>query len=155
MEIGANFLTRIGDLEFRLIRDRELKLLPRLWTDSGLSFRPTGRDSPSRLRIQRKTDKDLFIGVFDGERMVAAAIASDDGRKGWINRLAVLPDVRGRGIAMALVAQCEKALRKRGRRIFCVHIEGYNSESMQLFEKVGYKKQEDIFYYTKRELDSY
>lgn len=142
-------------LEMRPLKEDEISLLPKLWKASGLPYKPSGRDSPRRLMAQRNADKDLFIGVFHGNDLVAAAIASDDGRKGWINRLAVLPEMRGKGIAVALIAECEKILRRRGIRLFCVHIEAYNSESMKLFEKVGYKKEEDIFYYTKRELDSY
>jgi len=148
-------VARLRGLEIRSLREGEIKMLPKLWDDSDLPYKPAGRDSLRRLRAQRIRNKNLFIGVFEGKRMVAAAIASDDGRKGWINRLAVLPEVRGRGIAVALISECERVLRKKGIRLFCIHIEEYNSESMQLFEKVGYKKEKDIFYYTKRELDSY
>jgi ribosomal protein S18 acetylase RimI-like enzyme len=65
--------------------------------------------------------------------------------------LAISPDARGKGYASMLIRHCEKILRKRGRRLFCVHIEGYNAESMKLFEHLGYRKEEDIFYFTKRE----
>lgn len=148
-------MARLKGLTMRPLKESEIALLPKLWDDSGLPYKSAGRDSLKKLRAQRKADMDLFIGVFQGKKMVAAAIASDDGRKGWINRLAVLPDMRGKGIAVALISECEKILRRKGIRLFCVHIEGYNSESMRLFEKAGYKKEEDIFYYTKRELDSY
>ena len=87
--------------------------------------------------------------------MVGAAIASDDCRKGWINRLAVHPKARGKGIGGSLIRYCEGILRKRGRLLFCVHIEDYNKESMEVFGHHGYKKEEGIFYFTKRESDDY
>jgi ribosomal protein S18 acetylase RimI-like enzyme len=109
----------------------------------------------SSLRFQRKAMPDLFIGAFADRGLVGVVLASDDTRKGWLNRIAVVPAERGRGIARALIKASEEALRKRGRRMFCVHIEEYNEESMDLFEKQGYKRESDIFYYAKRDRKDY
>jgi len=127
----------------------------KVWKEAGLSYRPNGRDKLSSLKVQRKTMPDLFIGAFVGRRMVGVVLGSDDTRKGWLNRIAVIPEERGRGIARTLIEASEDALRKRGRRMFCVHIEEENEESMDLFEKQGYKREHDIFYYTKRERKDY
>ncbi len=147
--------TKADVVKLRAIKPHEITLLARLWTESGLPFRPKGRDSLKNLRQQRLMDPELFVGAFVGPALVGAVIASDDGRKGWINRLAISPDARGRGIASMLVRHCETTLRKRGRLLFCVHIEGYNADSMKLFEHLGYRREEDIFYFTKREDDKY
>ena len=56
---------------------------------------------------------------------------------------------------MALILEAERALRKRGRRLFCIHVESDNESSMRLFEKAGYAREEEIFYFTKRERKSY
>jgi ribosomal protein S18 acetylase RimI-like enzyme len=141
--------------KLRALRSEEVRLLSGLWTDAGLPFRPKGRDSLQNLREQRRNDPELFVGAFLGGSLVGAVIASDDGRKGWINRLAVLPSARGKGIAAMLVRYCEDILRRRGRLLLCVHIEGYNKDSMKMFESLGYSKEEDIFYYTKRESPDY
>lgn len=141
--------------KLRALKPNEVDLLSQLWTDAGLPFRPKGRDSISNLRKQRLRDPELFVGAFTGSTLVGAVIASDDGRKGWINRLAILPSARGKGIGTMLVGHCEKILEKRGRLLLCVHIEAYNTESMKMFEHLGYSKEEDIFYYTKREDHDY
>ena len=141
--------------KLRSLRPGEVELLGRLWTDAGLPFRPKGRDSTQNLRRQRLRDPQLFVGAFQGATLVGAVIASDDGRKGWINRLAILPSARGHGIATMLVRHCEKILMKRGRLLLCVHVEAYNTESLKLFEHLGYNKEEDIFYCTKRENRDY
>ena len=141
--------------QLRPIKPSELLMLRRLWREADLPSRPKGRDSMANLRKQRLMDPQLFVGAFIEGKLVGAAIASDDGRKGWINRLAVSPKVRGRGVGGLLIRHCEDVLRKRGRLLFCVHIESYNTESMQVFEHYGYKKEEDIFYFTKRESDEY
>ena len=139
----------------RQIKASEIPILTRLWIDSGLPYRPKGRDSLANLRRQRLRDPELFVGAFIGRQMVGAVIASDDGRKGWINRLAVTPGARGKGIGGLLIRHCEEILRKRGRLLFCVHIESYNKESMLVFEHHGYRKEEEIFYYTKRLRNEY
>jgi len=87
--------------------------------------------------------------------MVGVALLSHDGRKGWINRLAVHPDYRHRGIAAALISRSETILRKRGLHIFCAHIEADREESMRLLEKSGYSHETEIFYFTKRDSKDY
>ena len=139
----------------RPLRESELGDMVDIWERAGLPIRPAGRDKMTALRAQRRAMPDLFIGAYlDGE-LVGAVLGSDDSRKGWLNRLAVVPEARGKGIAHALIKASEKALRKRGRKLFCVHIEGYNKESMRLFEEEGYTREVDIFYYTKREGKDY
>lgn len=147
--------SRASHLKIRPLKSNELVSLRRLWAESGLPFKPKGRDSMENLRRQRLRDPRLFVGAFDGNKMVGAVLASDDGRKGWINRLAVVPDARGKGAATQLIRHCEGIFRKRGRRLFCVHIEAYNTESIALFEREGYAKEEEIFYFTKREREDY
>jgi ribosomal protein S18 acetylase RimI-like enzyme len=141
--------------KLRALKPDEMELLAPLWTDAGLPFKPKGRDSIQNLRKQRMRDPELFVGAFLGSALVGAVIASDDGRKGWINRLAIVPGARGKGIGTLLVRHCEKILEIRGRLLLCVHIEAYNTESVKMFEHLGYSKEEDIFYYTKREDHDY
>jgi ribosomal protein S18 acetylase RimI-like enzyme len=139
----------------RSLRENELERMIKIWTSSGLPYRPRGRDSLRALRTQREADPELFIGAFEHGTLVGVALISDDGRKGWINRLAVVPEAQGKGIARRLILESEKVLRARGRRLFCVLVESYNKASMELFERAGYKKEDDIYYFTKRELKSF
>ena len=139
----------------RPLRESELDSMVKVWASSGLPCRSRGRDSIRALKIQRKARPELFIGAFEYGTLVGVALVSDDGRKGWINRLAVMPEAQGKGIARRLILESENALRARGRRLFCVQIESYNKASIELFERAGYKKEDDIFYFTKREVKSY
>jgi len=141
-------------LQIRPLREKELHAMTRVWELAGLPYRPTGRDSLESLQEQRKAYPDLFIGAFIDEALVGVAIASDDGRKGWINRLAVIPEERRHGIGTAMVEECERALRTRGRGVFSILIEGENQASEDLFLGMGYKLEEDIKYYAKRDSQS-
>ncbi|UCE91320.1 MAG: GNAT family N-acetyltransferase [Methanobacteriota archaeon] len=124
-----------------------------LWSEAGLPTKPGGRDTLENLTRRRREAPDLFIGAFEGERMIGVVIGSDDGRKGWVNRLAVVPDRRRAGIAAKLLARCEEALRSRGRRIICALIEKDNEASQRLVEGKGYRCEDRIAYYAKREAD--
>jgi len=130
-------------------------MLAGLWAEAGLPYRSRGRDSRSNLKIQLRAAPDLFIGAFSKDMLLGVVIASDDGRKGWINRLAVHPSSRNTGIGRELVRACEDALRRRGRELFAVLIEKDNEGSMEFFESLGYKFEKDILYYTKRERESF
>ena len=83
--------------------------------------------------------------------MIGMIIGTDDGRKGWINRLAVEPEYQREGVANELITAVESALRKRGRKIICALVEDWNQGSLAFFKNAGYIKHDDIFYLSKRE----
>jgi len=124
-----------------------------LWVKAKLPFKPKGRDSKEAIAAQMKANPEFFLGAFENSRLIGTAILSCDIRKGWINRLAVDPDYRRRGIAKVLVRESEKILRKYGLRIFCALIEDYNAASKELFKECGYVEHHDIIYFSKRDSD--
>lgn len=122
-----------------------------LWQRAGLSYRPRGRDSREAVARELAHAPDSYLGLFVGDRLVASIIATFDGRKGWINRLAVDPDFRGRGYGQKLVAAAEEMLREMyGALIIAALIEQDNTPSRRLFAKCGYAHGEHICYYSKR-----
>jgi ribosomal protein S18 acetylase RimI-like enzyme len=138
-------------MEIRKLNIDDYQTLVTLWMRAGLPFKPNGRDSPQSIAKQLEANPDFFIGAFENGKLIGAVIASSDVRKGWINRLAVDPDYRRRGIAKVLVAEAEKVLRQRGIRIFCALIEDSNIASKELFKKCGYVEHRDIIYFSKRD----
>jgi ribosomal protein S18 acetylase RimI-like enzyme len=142
-----------GHIEIRPLKKTELRDMIAVWKAAGLPYRPSGRDSFKNLERQWSAASDLFIGAFMSGRLVGVAIASDDGRKGWVNRLAVIPAWRRRGVGRAIVEECERVLRSKGRGVVGALIEGENEASEGLFESSGYKLEEDIKYYAKRDSD--
>ncbi len=84
-------------------------------------------------------------------KLVGVVIATYDGRKGWLNRIAVDPAYRGKGLGFKLTRAGERALRKRGARIIALLVERSNLASLNLAQKAGYVIAEDILYLTKRE----
>jgi len=124
--------------------------LIRVWGDTGLPFRPLGRDTHQRIEAEMQRKDTAFIGLFDGDQLIGLGLATYDGRKGWINRVAVDPDFRHRGLASRIIKECEGFLEGVGAEIIACLIEEYNTPSMALFQKHGYLYGEDIHYFSKR-----
>jgi len=87
--------------------------------------------------------------VVPGKRLLGSAIANHEGRKGWINRLAVRPSVQRAGIARALVAACEGWLFAEGILIVAALVEGDNRSSQALFSACGYERDDTLVYFRK------
>ena len=138
-------------MEIRKLTINDYEEIIKLWSSARLPYKPKGRDSKEAIVAQMKANPEFFLGAFEDNCLVGMIIISCDMRKGWINRLAVDPDYRNRGIAMALIAECEKILRKHGIRIFCALIEDYNTISKELFKECGYVEHRDIIYFSKRD----
>jgi ribosomal protein S18 acetylase RimI-like enzyme len=121
-----------------------------LWQESGLPYRPNGRDTRQNIALQIEGDCSIYLVAEDKKRIIGSILATHDGRKGWLNRLAVSPNYRKRGIARMLVQEAEKRLLSRGIEIFACQIEDWNQTSMSVFENLGYTKHNDITYFSKR-----
>lgn len=109
-----------------------------LFRVSGLEPRTKGRDGRAAIRRQLRARSNVYLGAFAGDRLVGAVFGTQDSRKGWINRLAVHPDFRRRGLASRLVRAAEEGLRAQGIRMFAALIEPGNDGSEAVFRSLGY-----------------
>lgn len=138
------------EVQIREFRIEDYDALIALWKKANIEYKPKGRDRRDKIENELKINPSSLL-VADGDgKLVGSILESHDGRKGWINRLAVDPDYRNKNIARRLVAEAEKRLEKQGIDIIACLIEGWNTESMKVFEKLGYEKYPDVAYYTKR-----
>lgn len=121
-----------------------------LWDRSGLSYRPKGRDSKDRIVREIDRPNAIFLVAEVDGQIIGSIFGTHEGRKGWINRLAVLPAYRKRGIAAKLVSEVERRLTDQGIEIIACLIEEWNKVSMEVFERLGYLRHTDIYYFSKR-----
>ncbi len=146
-------MRRAKDSVIAVIRDLSIAdydSLIHLWGEAGLPCRPQGRDSREAIAHQMAGDTSLFLGAEQGGELVGAVLGTHDGRKGWINRLAVHPAHRRRGIGRALVYAVEARLHGMGIEIIGSLIEDWNADSMAFFSRLGYVAHTDIVYVSKR-----
>jgi len=125
-----------------------------LWQAAGLHIRPAGRDSQEAFTRQMSGGQQTGIGIeTEAGELIGVTLATHDGRKGWINRLAVHPDYRRRGVAEALIKAAEETLRAQGMDVIAALIEPDNIASLSLFMKTGYIEQVGLHYVSKRSSD--
>ena len=140
----------ISSVIIRPMRINEYDTLTRVWDKAGLPYRPKGRDSRENIaREMQQKSGFILIAEFNGE-MIGSVFGTSDGRKGWINRLAVLPEYQRQGIGHILVREAEKRFDDAGIEIIACLIEDWNAVSLQAFECMGYVRHDDIIYFTKR-----
>src|SRR5437867_13038113 len=121
------------------IASGRLRRMVRLLRLCGLNPRTKGRESRTSIAAQLRTPRNRYLGAFEGARLVGTVFGTHDGRKGWINRLAVHPDYRRRHLARRLVRICERGLRGQGIRVFAALIEPDNVASEAVFRGLGYE----------------
>ena len=121
-----------------------------LWREAGLSHKPAGRDAREAIIKQMGFPQCRFFAARD-ERgaLVGSALATHEGRKGWINRVAVRPQARRSGLARALIAACEEWLFAQGVPIVAALVEGPNRGSQALFSACGYERDDTLVYFRK------
>ena len=139
-------------------------LVTALWERAGLPFKPLGRDSRAAIAAELGLSLGVFLvaetlaaaregdrtGRDAGVQIVGVVFGTHDGRRGWINRLAVAPELRGRGIARRLVGEVEAGLRARGIDVIAALIESDNGPSRAFFAHMGYVHDPAVEYFSSR-----
>jgi len=137
-------------IRVRPMRPDDYPAVRRLWERTGLPIKPTGRDSQAAVLGQLKQFSSTYLVAEQQGRLVGVVLGTHDGRKGWINHLAVHPDHRRQGLAQRLLAACEQALGAQGIEIIAALVERDNAHSAAFFERAGYAADVPVLYYRKR-----
>jgi len=138
-----------GDVEIRPATADDYDAVLELWRAAGSDVEPNRRESRTAFERQLALFPDLYLVAVEDERIVGVILGSHDGRKGWINRLAVHPDHQRRGIAARLVTAVDTAIRAQGITIVCALVEPDNAPSAALFRKLGYATDVPVIYFRK------
>ena len=130
-------------MRFRNVTLDDSELVGDLWRKAGLSL-GFGDDRPGLAR-RLKRDQDLFfVGEVD-DRVVACVMGCYDGRRGWVNHLAVDPGFQGRGHGAAMLAELERRFRLVGCPKVNLLIERSNAGVVDFYTKAGYALDDLIF----------
>jgi ribosomal protein S18 acetylase RimI-like enzyme len=152
----AQEMHKVGNdipLVIRDMRGSDYDHVVDLWRLSGLKYSGNGRDSREAVLTQLARPSSIFFVAERDGRIVAAALCTHDGRKGWINRLAVLPQCQKMGVGGTMVQEAERRFRELGLEVYSCLIMADNERSQQMFAHLGYVRQDDVVYYSKRTRD--
>src|SRR5512132_962748 len=98
------------------------------------------------MDIERKLKVNpewFLVGIMDG-RVVAAVMAGYEGHRGWINYLAVAPEVQRQGLGRQMMAQAEKRLREHGCPKINLQVRTSNTGVIAFYERLGYKSDDVV-----------
>lgn len=104
-----------------------------------------------RKDIQRKltTQPELFLVLEQDGRVVGTAMGGYDGHRGWVNYLAVAPELRNRGFGRMLMAALERMLAARGCPKLNLQVRAGNSAAIGFYSELGYAR-DDVISFGKR-----
>lgn len=120
-----------------------------LWS-SAEHLGPVPRDEVEQ-KLQR--DPELFLAADrvdgDSRALVGVVMGSSDGRRGWIARLVVAAEERGRGIGQALVEELERRFLQSGITRVNLLVLSDNAGGRAFWERLGYPGFEPVVLHSK------
>ena len=125
--------------EFQLV---DYAVVLGIWKMAGLILRPGDELDGIKTKLER--DPDLFLVAEDGSEIVGVVMGAWDGRRGWINHLAVTPNHQRKGIGHALVGELEKRLFRKGAKKVNAQIYRSNTNSFDFFKSCGYEVHSEL-----------
>jgi len=137
-------------LHIRPYQDRDEKDVIELWHNCNLVV--PWNDPKLDIERKLKVNPDLFLVGLIEDRVVATVMGGYEGHRGWINYLAVSPEIRQKGVGQQMVEEVEAKLRKLGCPKINVQIRSSNKGVIEFYEKVGFSV-DDVLSMGKRLVD--
>ena len=123
-------------MEIRPYDNKDETEVIQLWQACRLTV--AHNDPVKDIRRKMTVQPELFlVGVKQGH-IVATVMAGYEGHRGWLNYLAVSPDMQKRGIARQLVSEVEKRLRLMGCPKINLQVRGTNTSAIAFYRKIGF-----------------
>lgn len=125
------------DAEIRTAAPADAAAVLALWAIARTAHAVTPDDEAAVEGLLARDPSALLVAKADG-RVIGALIAAWDGWRGNMYRLAVLPEARRRGLALALVRAGEARLRERGARRVTALVGRGDDAAEALWTAAGY-----------------
>ncbi len=136
------------DVIVRPARATDSSAILGLWDQAGMLgyTREPERDISAVLAA----DAGAFLVAEAAGETVGVLMGSNDGRRGWINRLAIAPQHRARGIGRALVAEAERVMGAGGLPQANLLVFADNRDAQDFWERLGYSASAPVTLRSKR-----
>ena len=136
MDLSDNVNTLTDPFLIRECHPEEAEALLTLWQAAGTS--PSVTDTIADVRGVIESHASVLVAEVN-ERIVGSLIATFDGWRGNMYRIAVHPDYRRRGIGRALVTEGERCLAKLGAKRITALVEEKYPWATAFWLDVGYE----------------
>ena len=118
-----------------------------LWKAAGLisSTNDPRKDIARKLRV----NPDLFLVGWHKEELVATVMGGYEGHRGWINYLAVAPEIQKNGFGLLMMKSIEERLLSKGCPKINLQVRTSNQSVIDFYQAIGYV-QDDVISLGKR-----
>lgn len=99
-------------------------------------------DPEADARLALAGPASTIIGAAFPERLIGTAMCGWDGHRGWVYYLGVVPGFRRRGIARALMRECEAWLAMRDAPKIQLMVREGNEDAARFYRSIGYAEQQ-------------
>lgn len=114
-----------------------------LWQQSeGIDL--SGADSRSSITRFLERNPGLSFVARDGDLLVGAVLCGHDGRRGYIDHLAVLKSHRLHGIGRMLASRCLYSLMQNGIQKWNLFVREDNQEAIAFWSKLGWQQRVEL-----------
>lgn len=101
-------------------------------------------DQPDSLRAYLERNPGMSFIAQEDDAIVGAVLCGHDGRRGYLNHLAVSPSHRHHGIARRLVDRCLEALQCAGIAKCHLFIFSSNTNGRNFWRQIGWELRSDL-----------
>lgn len=104
------------------------------------------RDADSRENIGKYLERnpELSFVAVDGQQIVGAILVGTDGRRGYVQHLAVDSHCRGKGIGTKLISAAIEALLNIGIAKTHLFVANENLNAQSFYEKLGWFSRDEV-----------
>lgn len=134
-------------MNYRCMQISDYDAVIQLWHDcEGLSLRDA--DSPGGIGRYLARNPGLSFVALDGNGIVGSIMAGHDGKRGYIQHLAVADSQRNQGVATRLVEHCLAALKALGIEKSHVHVQKDNQSGRRYWSSRGWAQRSEVVMYS-------
>jgi len=131
------------DIAVSTMTAHDLDAVLSLWGQtSGVGLNES--DTPDQLRAYLDRNPGLSLIARDGTQLIAAVLCGHDGRRGYLNHLAVLPEYRGYGLGRQIVETCLGALAALGILKCNIFLCADNESGQRFWNRCGWTARSDL-----------
>lgn len=133
-------------MNFRLMQISDYDSIYNLWINTpGMGLNSVDDSKEGIEKFLKRNPSTCFIAE-ENEKIVGVIMAGNDGRRGYIYHIAVLPEFRGKHIAKTLVENAMAALEKEGITKVALVVFEKNQNGNGFWEKIGFTVRNDLIY---------
>ena len=125
-------------MKIRSFQPSDRAAIVRLWNACGLvvPHNDPNRDIDRKLTIKPEW---FLVGEVD-RQVIASCMVGYEGHRGWLNYLAVRPDMQNQGLGQQIVSYAETLLLQAGCPKINLQIRSTNQRVIEFYEGLGYKQ---------------